>query len=397
MAPKLSIVVPVYNVENYLRKCLDSILEQTLEDIEVICVNDGSTDSSPDILREYKEKDDRIIVIDQENSGLGAARNAGIARARGEYVGFVDSDDFIHPTMYEKLYKKAHEFDSDIVLTNIYLYYTDTGEIKLFRDNDFYGFMSQTKYFTVMQHPRILQFIGVWDRIYRRSFLEEHRLFNPVNRIYEDVLFTVQTCVFAERISIVNEPLYYYRKNTGRSIVDKEKTNDSFKFDFLKNLQESRDFLLQCGKWEALRKEFLTFQFQGILYHQYNMQTRKTFLAFMSELSEILPLDDIQVMEEIATDRTARIYLRLLRKRHFQLAFILCKVRKLYKSDELYFCWRLPHCKNYVKIRKPGYHRKCEMRAQYELIWEIKQLRIAVEKTAKQISGNEVEGSEDDS
>ena len=391
MAPKLSIIVPVYNVENYLRKCLDSILEQTLEDIEIICVNDGATDSSPDILREYKEKDARIIIIDQENRGLGAARNAGIAKAQGEYVGFVDSDDFIHPAMYEKLYKKARKFDSDVVLTNINLYYTDTGETELFRDNDFYSLMSKTKYFTVMQHPRILQFIGVWDRIYRRSFLEKYQLLNPVNRIYEDVLFTVQTCVFAEKISIVNEPFYYYRKNTGRSIVDKERTNDSFKFDFLKNLRESRDFLLQCGKWEALRKEFLTFQLQGILYHQYNMQTRKTFLEFMKELSEILPLDDIQVIEETAINKSAKIYLRLLKKKHFHLSFVLYKVRKLYKSDELYLYWRFPCCKNYLRIRKPGYRWKCEMQAQYELIKEIGQLRMAVEEAVKQVTKDAVE------
>ena len=117
MAPKLSVVVPVYNVENYLSKCLDSILKQTLEDIEIICVNDGSTDGSANILQDYKKKDPRIIVLEQENQGLGAARNTGIRTARGEYIGFVDSDDFIEPTMYEKLYEKACKFQLDIVLS----------------------------------------------------------------------------------------------------------------------------------------------------------------------------------------------------------------------------------------------------------------------------------------
>ncbi len=381
MNPKLSIIVPVYNVENYLRKCLDSILGQTLKEIEIICVNDGSTDTSPTILQEYQGKDNRIIVINQENQGLGAARNAGISKAQGEYLGFVDSDDFIAPTMFEKLYKKACMFDSDIVLTNINLYYMDSGECVLFRDDKFYARMSEAKYFTVAEHPHILQFIGVWDRIYRRAFIEKYHLLNPVNRIYEDVLFTVQTCVFAERISVVNEPLYYYRKNTGRSIVDREKANDFFKFDFLKNLRESRDFLLQCGKWELFRKEFLAFQFQGTLYHQYNTQTRKTFLGFMQELADILPPEDISVIWEIVQDRAGRIYLRLLKRRQFQLAYILYKIKKLYRSDDLYFYLRFPRCKNYLRIRKLGYRWKCEMRVQYELIWEIKQLRITIEAT----------------
>ena len=396
MEPKISIVVPVYNVENYLDKCLDSILNQTLKNIEVICVNDGSTDGSGSILHEYEARDNRLIVVEQENHGLGAARNAGIAKAKGEYIGFVDSDDFVDPTMFEKLYEEACKFGSDIVLANVNLYYTDSGECTLFRDNAFYSRMSKGKYFSVMQHPRILQFIGVWDRIYRRSFLEKHQLLNPVNRIYEDVLFTVQTCIFAEKISIVNEPLYYYRKNTGRSIVDRERTTDSFKFDFLKNLRESRDFLLQCGKWEALRKEFLAFQFQGVLYHQYNTQTRKTFLQFMKELSDILSQEDIQVIEDETEDRSARIYLQLLKKKHFQWAFILYKIRKLYKNDELYFYLRFPRCKNYLRFRKPGYRWKSELHAQYELIWEIKQLRIAVEGMEKQNFKDEDKGFERD-
>lgn len=394
MEPKMSIIVPVYNVESYLEKCLDSILEQTLDDIEIICVNDGSTDRSGDILHKYEAMDSRIVVIEQENKGLGAARNAGIVKAKGEYIGFVDSDDFVDPSMFEKLYKKAFEFNSDVVLTNVNLYYTDSGESVLFRDDNFYGRMSKTKYFTVMQHPHILQFIGVWDRIYRRELLEEHHLLNPVNRIYEDVLFTVQTCVFAERISVVNEPLYYYRKNTGRSIVDKEKTNDSFKFDFLKNLRESREFLIQCGKWEPLRKEFLAFQFQGVMYHQYNTQTRQTFLEFMKELSEILGQDDMQVIADMINERAGKIYIHLLQKRQFQLAYVLYKIRKLYRYDDLYFYFRFPRSKKYWRFQRFGYRWKCKMKAQYNLIWEIKQLRMAIEAVGKTVLKDEDESSE---
>lgn len=380
MTPKVSVVVPVYNVENYLEKCLDSILEQTLEEIEIICVNDGSTDSSLDILRCYEKRDKRISIIDQKNQGLGAARNAGIAKAKGEYVGFVDSDDFIRPTMFEKLYKKAKRFDSDVVLTNIELYFTDCGTTQLFRDNSFYQMMSDTNYFTVMQLPKVLQSIGVWDRIYRRTFLEEYHLQNPVSRIYEDVLFTVQTSVYARRISVVNEPLYYYRKNTGHSIVDNEIKNDSYKFDFLKNLRESRDFLLACGKWVDLRKEFLAFQYSGMMYHQYNAQSRRSFLAFMRELSDILSADDIEIIAGMVTDKSGLLYLQLLKSHCFGITYLLYKVHKLYRSDDLYLYLRFPHTKKFWRVRKPGYRWKCEMRARNELTWEIRQIRIALEK-----------------
>ena len=374
MEPKMSIIVPVYNVEKYLRRCLDSILNQTLTDIEVICVNDGSPDTSPEILEEYQKKDNRIVVINQENGGLGAARNTGINAARGEYLGFVDSDDFIVPTMYEKLYRKAKEQDADVVLCNINLYFTESGETKIFRDMRFYGNMERTGSFTVNEHPRILQSIGVWDRIYRRAFIEKFNLRNPEKRIYEDVLFTVQTSVLASRIAIVNEPLYYYRKNTGISIVDKEVTTDSYKFDFLKNLLESKEFLESRGEWEAFRREFLLFQFQGILYHQYNMQSYRTFIQFAQGIAQILTSDDIDVILQTTDSFQARTYISLVAKQRFKRIYVLYKLRKLFRADEFYYYFRFPRTKRYWRIRKAGYWKRVNLRAQYELISEIRQL-----------------------
>jgi glycosyltransferase involved in cell wall biosynthesis len=105
--PKVSIIVPIYNVEKYLRECLDSIVKQTLKDIEIVCVNDGSTDSSLDIIKEYAEKDERVKYIDKPNSGYGISMNQGLDKAQGEYIGIVESDDFIKPEMFEELYNLA--------------------------------------------------------------------------------------------------------------------------------------------------------------------------------------------------------------------------------------------------------------------------------------------------
>lgn len=116
--PKVSVIVPVYNVENYIRKCLDSIISQTLKDIEIILVDDGSEDNSGKICDEYAEKDSRIIVIHQKNNGLSNARNTGLNIASGEYIGFVDSDDYIKSEMYSEMYQTAEKTDADMVLCN---------------------------------------------------------------------------------------------------------------------------------------------------------------------------------------------------------------------------------------------------------------------------------------
>ncbi|MGX2973256.1 glycosyltransferase family 2 protein, partial [Helicobacter sp. T3_23-1059] len=118
MNPKISIIIPCYNVERYVRECVESVLNQTLREIEIIIVNDGSTDGTGEILHEVANKDKRIILITQENGGYGVAVNNGIAKAKGEYIGIVESDDFINPQMYEKLYAKAKETDAQVVKCN---------------------------------------------------------------------------------------------------------------------------------------------------------------------------------------------------------------------------------------------------------------------------------------
>ena len=116
---KISVIIPVYNVEKYLRRCLDSVINQTFRDLEIICVNDGSTADSLHIFEEYKKQDDRIILLNQENMGQGNARNIGLKIARGEYIGFVDADDWIDLNFFEKLYEAAKKYDADVACAEI--------------------------------------------------------------------------------------------------------------------------------------------------------------------------------------------------------------------------------------------------------------------------------------
>ena len=126
---KVSVIVPVFNVESYLNESLDSILNQTLKDIEIICINDGSTDNSLDILETYSKKDKRIKIISKENEGQGVARNVGLDNAQGEYISFVDSDDFIKRDMLEKLYNKAENNDLDLVMCKVSSFDNETHEV----------------------------------------------------------------------------------------------------------------------------------------------------------------------------------------------------------------------------------------------------------------------------
>lgn len=386
MAPKISVIVPVYNVEKYLRKCLDSIIAQTLKDIEIICVNDGSTDSSLEILSDYAKRDKRITIISQENAGLGAARNTGIRAATGTYLGFVDSDDFVDKTLYEKAYNKAEKNQADVVIFNIYLYYTDTCHQHIFRDMEFYKALSKEGFFTAIEHPPIIQNIGVWDKIYRRDFIEKHNLLNPVSRIYEDVVFTVQTLVLASRISVIEEPLIYYRKNTGVSIVDKEVKLDYYKFDFLKNLKESKIFLQQVGLYEHFQKDFLFFQFRGVMFHQHNMQTKKTFIEFEQILCSLLEDSDYQTLEAFNQDyihSDLEKYLSCVKKRKFLLYYIITKLNRLYYTDNYYVFFRFPRMKNYFKIKRWGHKWQCEMHLKREIIHEIRILNYEIRKLKK--------------
>ncbi len=209
--PRVSVVVPVCNVEAYLRQCLDSVVGQSLRDMEIICVDDGSTDASAAILREYAARDGRVRVLLREHSDAGAARNAGIAAATGEYLGFVDADDWCEPTLFEKAYAKAKAVDADLVFWR-------------HRERDAAGKTLREAAFALpagIRDPFSGPDLGdnvfsafnlaPWNRIVRRDVVQRCRLeFQQIERS-NDVSFGCLALAVAERISVVDEPLYNYR------------------------------------------------------------------------------------------------------------------------------------------------------------------------------------------
>lgn len=220
--PKVSIIVPVYNVEKYLRKCLDSLINQTLNDIEIICINDGSTDKSLKILKEYKNKDSRIILLNQENSGQSVARNRGIEIAKGEYLGFVDPDDWIDLDYYEKLYNAASTNDTDIAVGGIIRV---TGiKKKKFLNFEKETITDNTKLkFELCDVPEKSY---IWNKIYKTQKLKEINLKFEEGRIFEDCIFTPQALFFlGKMVTVPNTYYYYLRRNNSTVKQRSQKAN----------------------------------------------------------------------------------------------------------------------------------------------------------------------------
>ena len=209
--PKVSVVVPMYNVEKTLKACIESIQNQTLKDIEIICVNDGSKDTTLDIINEIAKNDSRITVISQENQGLGGARNTGINAVKGEYIGFVDSDDTVDPTMFEKLYNAALKNDCDVA-------FCSTRAVDIYGNdhtNDYYldtiiEHLAEKKiYYDDLKPYFVYLATAVWNRIYRTEFLNKNN-FRFQRILYEDYPFWCDVFLNANAFYFVNEPLYNY-------------------------------------------------------------------------------------------------------------------------------------------------------------------------------------------
>ncbi len=210
---KLSIIVPIYKVEDYIYKCVDSILAQTFTDFELILVDDGSPDNCPKICDEYALKDERVKVIHKENGGLSDARNAGIEIARGEYLAFVDSDDFLSLDMYEKLIALADSNSADVVVCDYVLAYVNKEPI--FEDSTDLFVMGREEALTQMICNRLFS-VNAWNKIYKRELFEVERY--PKGMLYEDLALTYRLIDKSEKIVYTPAKKYAYLQR-GTSIM----------------------------------------------------------------------------------------------------------------------------------------------------------------------------------
>lgn len=232
---KVSIIVPVYNVEKYLVECLNSLINQSLKEIEIICGDGGSTDNSLNILREFEKKDSRIKVISRKNSGYGQSVNECISLAKGEYIGIVESDDKVKKNMYKTLYYYAKKYELDWIRSDIYFYYPNKFLKKTFRESATYN----GNYYNTVLNPQndirpYRSTLHTWAGIYNRNFLNKYDIkHNETDGgSFQDVGFYLKTLYYAKRVYFLDKPFYMWRQDNPNSSIhynSKKLVEKSFK------------------------------------------------------------------------------------------------------------------------------------------------------------------------
>ena len=267
--PKVSVIVPFYNVEGYIEKCLETLVNQTLEDIEIILVNDGSKDRSIEIVNKFLEAyPDKLVYLEKENGGLSDARNYAIPYAKGEYIAFLDSDDYVEKDMYQKMYELAKKENSDMVECDFYWEYPD----KLKKD---VGVIYNGKK-EMLEKVRVV----AWNKLIRREILEKTEVKFPKGYRYEDVEFTYKLVPFIEKVSFLKKPCVHYIQREG-SISNSQNERTKEIFDVLDHVI---DYYKEKGIYETYKEEI------EYIYVRY---------AFCSSLLRIVKIEDVALQEKL--------------------------------------------------------------------------------------------------
>lgn len=268
---KVSVIIPVYNTEPYLRQCLDSVVNQTLRDIEIICVDDGSTDASPAILREFAEADPRITVLTQEHSNAGTARNLGLRHASGEYLSFLDADDFFEFDMLAIAYEAAKAQEAEICVFRCDLYDGSNDSYAKRDDTILVENLPDHRPFagTELKKDLFGTFIGwAWDKLFLREYIVENKILFQEHRTSEDLLFTYFALAKAERITIMDDVFAHHRTHVKTSL---EATRAASWESFYKALCALRDALRSSGLYAHFERDFVNYSLRFSLWNLYTL------------------------------------------------------------------------------------------------------------------------------
>ncbi|MBQ6486400.1 glycosyltransferase [Candidatus Saccharibacteria bacterium] len=287
--PKVSIVVPIYKVERYLRECVDSILRQTLKDIEIILVDDGSPDNCGKIIDEYARKDKRIVAVHQKNSGYSKAVNRGIDMARGEYIGIIESDDWIDDDMYETLYRNAKKYKTDVSKGMFYIYRStaeSAAQNVVYRNPNGVDLrLAPDGVFKPTDWPKIMAFhASLWSSIYKASFIKKIKLPETAGASYQDFPFITEVFCKAKKISVVKRPFVHWRND------DDQGNSTSAKGEKLlfmaKNSKTALKILKNSKKYEDFKEAFFVHVFWANygFFNRIDLRYKKTYF---NELSDI--------------------------------------------------------------------------------------------------------------
>lgn len=264
--PKVSVILPVYNVGKYLRQSLDSLINQTLKEIEIICIDDGSTDDSSDILEEYKSKDSRIIVVHKENKGTGAARNDGLRLAKGECIGFVDPDDWVKPEMFERLYNLIKEKNVDIAMC-MPDGYDEKNQINApfpYFVEDNFKCIPVNKIFNRKDLSPFKYPMCVWNKLYTKELFDKNNIEFAQGLDFEDHKVIFGALLTAEKIIFIPEKLYVYRYNREGSVLT---DNNRRLIDHIEIFNIVENLMKKTNTFDVLRNDFLIYKIHNLLYY----------------------------------------------------------------------------------------------------------------------------------
>ena len=277
--PKVSVIVPIYNVEKYLEKCINSLLSQTLEDIQIILVNDGSKDNSGNIAKEYeKNNKDRVIYVEKENGGLSDARNYGLKYATGDFIAFLDSDDYIEKNAYEEMYNKAIEENADYVECDFIWEFPNKIRID--------------KQYPYKNKKEMLSFVRVvaWNKLIKRQLITDNNLEFPKGLRYEDVEFTYKLIPFINKFAYVDKPFIHYVQREG-SIANVQNERTAEIFTVLNNVIE--------------------FYKKNNIYEEYRNELEYNYARYLlcSSLKRMCKIKDKTIREKLLTESWERLNL----------------------------------------------------------------------------------------
>ena len=326
---KVSIIVPVYNAQKYLRECLESIINQTYYDIEILCINDGSRDSSLSILNEYKEKDKRINVINKENTGVSKTRNLGIDNAQGNYIIFVDADDKIDKFMIEKMMRIVTKNQAEIVVCSNNLIDKNSKERSLNIKSQY----KECDNMKIKEKERCFEYlydlglgIPIWNKLLKKQFLIENQIRFSENMTYDEDMFFSWTCVlYAKSIHIIDEPLYKYRLTLSSSIMRyHENLFDKYQVEFFK--------ISKIMKEQEFNSKYIDLIIDRINSEKIRIsifmivKSNKSFKEKRQEIYYIFENSKIAHIDENKKDIISMIYQRGFSQKNIFLLIIWAKV-----------------------------------------------------------------------
>jgi len=297
--PKVSVIIPVYNVAPYIRKCLDSLVNQTMSELEFICINDSSTDDSLEILNEYAAKDCRFVIITQENKGQGVARNNGIKIAKGEYIAFVDPDDWIELDAFEILYNEAKKTGVEVVHFDYYTFNDAKNKFKAYHCTKNFKKLSSKpvkdcgyycwKDFSKQNRLSNINFV-IWNKLYNREFILKNNIKFAPNKHAEDHIFSIASTILADKILYLKKCFYYYRVRIGSSV---NKASDD-NFCIFENLKILKQFLVEHNLFKDLEKDYKGYAISVLSWH-FTCIPEHSIQKYLNQCRELLSAKEYKV------------------------------------------------------------------------------------------------------